>query len=867
VNGERWARIKSLLARALELAAGERAGFLDRECAGDPQLRAEVEELLQVADADSGFLEPPIDLGAPRAATPSVAPAQLGEFELHEELGRGGMGVVYRARQASLDRWVALKVLDKERLESARRVGGFQDEARKAAKLRHAGIAAVHAFGESAGTHYFAMEWVPGRDLGRELERLRRAREGAAPAPGERAILPAFDAPGYYRRVAEFCAEVARALQHAHENGLVHRDVKPQNILLRWDAGAVVVDFGIARDESFGRTPSPELLEGTPFYMSPEQVDRARHKLDHRTDVYSLGVVLYESLTLARPFDGQTSHEVLDKIARFEPRPLRLINRRAPRDLAAICSKAMSRAANDRYASAGDFSDDLERFLDHRAILATHPTWRSRAGGFVRRHRSRFIVAAAVLAALSLGAWEQARRQRRERENELAARLTQQVSEFRDAAREPWRLDSERAARLAAASLDLARRAGELPAESDLVRELLEELEHARGRAKDALTDAALRALDAAATQTDATERFTGVARGLILLVAASHAFPEDAAVARLAAGDAVLPRLSVRAPPGVAARVSVRRVDPLTGLFGEPIDLGAAPLEGVRMLPGFQRVIVEFEGGRFVECLRELPWRPATVELAVAPPPPDSVLLANMVRIDGATTCFPDPAFGCPNTGNATAVPSFYVDRFEVSNGEYAAFLAATGAPAPSFWSEAGEAQALEVWRALPVTDVSWHDAVRYAEWAGKRLVTHPEWELVARGERGRRAPWPDDDAEATRGNVAQPAPPRMDSQLERLSYYLASAQTVDSHLGAGTPLPHGVLHLYGNASEFTESVFVHRVRDTWIVEPDERFVLGCAWSAGSLGDPMITHEFASVHSAASSVSRGFRCAKSVVP
>lgn len=867
MNGERWLRIKSLMARALDLELEERAGFLDRECAGDAELRAEIELLVRAVQPDSGFLEPPSELRARPQAPSDAKFEQLGDFELHEEIGRGSAGVVHRARQVSLDRWVALKVLDKGFLSSQRRIGGFQDEARKAAKLRHAGIAAVHAFGEASGVHYFAMEWVPGRDLGRELERLRRARDGVAPAPGERAILPAFGASGYYRRVAEFCAEVARALQHAHENGLVHRDVKPQNILLRWDAGAVVVDFGIARDESYGRPSNAELIEGTPYYMSPEQIDRARLTLDHRTDVYSLGVVLYESLTLARPFEGRTPYEVLDKIARFAPRAVRLINRGVPRDLATICSKAMSRAAEDRYASAREFSEDLERFLDHEAILAVQPTWTSRTLGFLRRHRNRLAIAATVLAALTLGAWEQARRHRRDDENELAARLGAQVTEFRQAALDPLRLDSERAARLASASLEAARRASEAPIDSENVRRLLGELDEARGRARRSLSSAALQVLNAAAMGADATERFTGIVRGSLLLAAVSHAFPEDAELARLAAGDAVLPRLSVHTPAALAARVSVRRVDPCTGLLGERIDLGPAPIDGERLLPGWHRVIVEFDDGRFVECIRELPWRPATMELEVQPPPPDEVVLRDMVLVESGSTCFSSPAFGCPNTNSATHVPSFYIDRFEVSNGEYEEFLAATGAPAPSFWSEAKDAQALQVWRSLPVTDVSWPEAVRYAEWAGKRLVTHPEWELAARGEGGRPTPWGHGEDHSPRGNVSQSRAPRMDSQRARLAYYLACAQPVDCCIEAGTPLPNSVLHLYGNVSEFTESVFVHRADNALIVEPDQRFVLGCDWSADSMGNSMLMHEFAWVHAAASSVSRGFRCAKSFVP
>jgi hypothetical protein len=180
---------------------------------------------------------------------------------------------------------------------------------------------------------------------------------------------------------------VADALHCAHEHGLVHRDVKPQNLLLQENRRVQVGDFGLVRDESLGSLTRTGELAGTPYYMSPEQAKIVRASVDHRTDVYSLGVVLYELATHQRPFEGKTSADVLTKIRDTHPSGLRSLNPHLPRDLETICLKAMAKEPRDRYATAAELRDDLRRFLAHEAIVAKPPTWLAHAGRWMRRHR------------------------------------------------------------------------------------------------------------------------------------------------------------------------------------------------------------------------------------------------------------------------------------------------------------------------------------------------------------------------------------------------------------------------------------------------------------------------------------------------
>jgi len=331
----------------------------------------------------------------------------LGDFEILGELGRGGMGVVYRARQISLNRIVALKVLPPTICQNAKAVARFKREARAAAKLHHTNIVPVYSQGEHEGHFYYAMELVEGKGLDWVMRHnpswvvpSRRPRPAGEAAGGSESAGTDSMAAGLhasYRRLALMIAGVAEGLAHAHQQGVVHRDVKPQNLLFGKDEQLHIADFGLARllDEP-GVTVSGEML-GTPAYMSPEQVGAHQSKIDQRTDIYSLGATFYELLTHRRPFEGITRDQIIARICTDEPRAPRRLDPRIPIDLETICLRAIEKDPRRRYQSAADMAADLRRYAEDRPILSRRVGPLEKAMKWIRRHR-----ALTAIIALSL---------------------------------------------------------------------------------------------------------------------------------------------------------------------------------------------------------------------------------------------------------------------------------------------------------------------------------------------------------------------------------------------------------------------------------------------------------------------------------
>jgi len=320
----------------------------------------------------------------------AVEGATVGDFRLLRLLGRGGMGEVWEAEQLSLSRTVALKFILPDRVDAAG-LALFAREARAGGRLSHPGIVGVYGSGEDDGLHWIALELVEGaRDL-KDVQDEVREGDGSASE--------------HYSRVAELAAKLADALGYAHEAGVIHRDLKPHNVLITPSGEPKLTDFGLARisDESaLSRTGD---VAGTYSYMSPEQVAARRSGIDHRTDVFSLGVVLYELLCLRRPFEGDTVQQVATQILTADPPDMRTVRSRLPRDLAVITGKCLEKQPGRRYGTMAEVAADLRRHLGSEPILAKPPTALQRTVKWVRRNPTKSAAGTVAAVAMVAIAW------------------------------------------------------------------------------------------------------------------------------------------------------------------------------------------------------------------------------------------------------------------------------------------------------------------------------------------------------------------------------------------------------------------------------------------------------------------------------
>ena len=425
-----------------------------------PELANQLDDCLVglefIQKAASGFLatnEQPV----PAAAVDIRPGTVIGDFRVVRLVGRGGMGVVYEAEQVSLSRKVALKVLPRAAALDPVQLQRFKNEAQAAAHLHHQNIVPVHAVGCEGDVYYYAMQFIDGQTLAGVIQDLRQMNSGGKEGPptmhpsavtqdllsrdtplpqsvmagvrtdtegGAGPELPGASSkdmtpsrrlndtfpvlrPGdpsthsrsFFRSVAQLGVQAAEALEHAHSVGVVHRDIKPANLLLDVRGNLWITDFGLAHVHGDTQLTMTGDVVGTLRYMSPEQAMAQRGVLDQRTDIYSLGVTLYELLTLEPAFDGRDRQELLRQIAFEEPKPPRRWNRAVPVDLETILLKAMAKEPSGRYATAQEMADDLRRFLDDEPVRARRPTMVQKAAKWCRRHRA--LVATAVLVGVA----------------------------------------------------------------------------------------------------------------------------------------------------------------------------------------------------------------------------------------------------------------------------------------------------------------------------------------------------------------------------------------------------------------------------------------------------------------------------------
>jgi serine/threonine protein kinase/WD40 repeat protein len=464
---------------AERLRRGERPS-LTEYAERHPELAGEIRDLFPALALMERFGSVAGPLSSTRLRIGAGAPPVLGDYRILREVGRGGMGVVYEAEQVSLGRHVALKVLSAEVHGAGPFRERFRREARAAARLHHTNIVPVFGVGEHEGTLFYAMQYISGQGLNTVLDEVRRLRNRPAVAHSDETVTsPAasqgapdatlasrsdrasLSAPSilsaqphgrYYHEVARLGAQAADALHHAHQQGVLHRDVKPSNLLLDPQGALWVTDFGLAKaDDSEDLTGTGDIV-GTLRYMAPE---RFRGQADARSDVYALGATLYEMLTLQPVFDATDRLKLIDQITRASPRRPRALDPRIPHDLETIVLKGLSPEPAGRYASAGEMADDLRRFLEDRPIRARRTSARERLWRWRRRNPAAaalaFTVAALVLTTIvgvSVAAWlfrgqrDEARLARRDAVEHLRATLVARASAGRTSGRPGRRFNS-----------------------------------------------------------------------------------------------------------------------------------------------------------------------------------------------------------------------------------------------------------------------------------------------------------------------------------------------------------------------------------------------------------------------------------------
>jgi serine/threonine protein kinase len=419
MSPERWKQVRAMFDGAVRRAAADREVFLAQACAGDPELRAEVDALL--ADDDEvgrvDFLPSP-RLPAPPSQAKTAEEPTPGRpipagYEILGELGRGGMGVVYLARQTRLNRLVALKMVRAGAGAGPEDLARFRKEAEAVARLEHPHIVHVYDYGDQDGQPWFSMEFVDGGTLAGKVS----------------------DGPQPFRESAQLVETLARAVQHAHDRGIVHRDLKPANVLLQKAAAAdgagerrgeadgpslpaalfslvpKIADFGLAKqlDADAGQTQTG-VVHGTPRYMAPEQAEGKTKNIGPAADVYALGVILYELLTGRPPFMADTPLETLHQVISADPVPVSRLRTKVSRDLETICLKCLRKEPGERYARASALAEDLRRFLAGEPILARPASLVYKLRRWSRRNRLAAGLAAtlavSMIVALAVVTWQ-----------------------------------------------------------------------------------------------------------------------------------------------------------------------------------------------------------------------------------------------------------------------------------------------------------------------------------------------------------------------------------------------------------------------------------------------------------------------------
>jgi len=738
----------------------------------------------------------------------------------------------------------------------------------------------VLAAGDTEGIAWFAMPLIEGHDLGSELAAQR--------SDSKQAIWPAFEHSNYIAQVVEQIAGVADALHHIHSQGIIHRDIKPRNLLLNRNGQLLIVDFGLARLTDLEAITDPEAVQGTPYYMSPEQARALKFPIDHRTDVYSLCVVLFELLCLRRPFEGDSMDAVIGNIASGTHVSLRKANPRVPRDLVTICEKGMALQPSKRYASAKNLAEDLNRFLRLEAIQAKPAPLAERVYRRLRAHR-RKVVAGLVLLGLALG-WSGASYWQAKKAREME-----------------WKAGLEAVLQDRPSEHDL-RRAGEILAHMEAMNSVpsgLIDLKRSAQAAWEAERDRRTTQIKELYQEGSGGEpyqvrdRFVRLSRqigpllkGLLLAQKSAAAFPGVESVEQAAGIEAIYARVSIfvdstsdPAALGSPAVAYATSMDPLSGLYEESIALGPLPIEGLPIRPGEWRFCVDVPGVGFGEYDRSITWETVDFEIQARILPSETVH-AGMVEIQPLRGRFPstDPATGKP--AETVSYPDgdilmadYWVDEAALSNEEYWTYMQATGAQAPMSWRRCfddgvfpGDWRALPVeevgdrWLQLPVTGLSIFQAQACAEYYGKRLLGHYEQEYAGRGPEMLLLPWGvGDPPEGMFANVGVPKDP--DAKHDREKYRQVLSHLVPVREPGYRHPPFDLFHTWGNIRYFTWAPVVIQFASRIQPQPGTRLTFGAGFQSTKADFSEADHGTADLSESYWYPGHGFRCGKSSKP
>lgn len=398
--------VRDLFDEVVSLPADQRQQVIGAQ-GRDPAVVEEVRRLLELDAETSSFLG---GSAAERFGRLGVTVgSRLAEFEILKLIGRGGMGVVFLASDTTLNRRVALKILPELSI-SEHALARFRQGARAAAQLTHPGIVAVYRFDESHGVPFIVMEYVAGETLAAKIQRRREEQSAASeaqPGKGGNSVGgPALDS----REALRIVYQVADALDYAHRQGVLHRDVKPSNILIGNDGRAKITDFGIAKILTDQTITQPGEVLATIHYMSPEQASASARIIDHRSDVFSLGVVLYEALALRRPFEGERVEQVVRSLLFDEPVPLRRLAPRVSKDVAVVCHSALEKEPNHRMPTMAHMAAELRSCLNNEPIVTRPPSLARKWTRTIKRRRAYIATGLLMIlvpstAGLAYAAW------------------------------------------------------------------------------------------------------------------------------------------------------------------------------------------------------------------------------------------------------------------------------------------------------------------------------------------------------------------------------------------------------------------------------------------------------------------------------